>query len=64
MRNINKCNVSVFSENIPIILIKFNSLFALYFRESKDVQNTEKVHKTISSYVYMKYVTPRRKGFF
>jgi len=64
MCNTNKCNIRVFFENIPFILIKFNSVFTLYFRESKDVQDTEKVHKIVSSYVCMKYVTLRRKPFF
>jgi len=64
MYNTNKCNIHVFFENIPFILIKFSSVFTLYFRESKGVQDTEKVHKILSSYVYMKYVTLRRKSFF
>jgi len=40
--------VNVFSENISFILIKFNSVFTFYFREVKDVQDTEKVHKIVS----------------
>jgi hypothetical protein len=62
--NINNCNIRVFSENIPFILIKFNSVFTFNFRGSKDVHDTENTHKVVSSYVYMKYVALSRKSFF